>query len=179
MPLCQVRFFQLTSPASKPYGSTELGSLYIDDDGGPSYWWRDKRIAKLQTVLGTTSVELTVQSRIFDIVGHQEPEVLERLENDIAESRIRDLSNADSLLEQCADREDRRRRRRQRLLRIRQGLFTVGFALILLTTRADMAPWRSYIWSAAAATLVISVLAFGKEIGDYLGQRELRRLRNQ
>jgi len=179
MPICQVRFFRLTSPAATPYGSTELGSLYIDDDGGPSYWWRDKRIAKLQSLLGSTNVALAVQSRIFEIVGRQEPEVLERIERAVARSRMADLDNADSLLEQFAQREDRRRWFRQTLLRMTQGIFTVGFALLILSSRADMSSWRPYLWIAAVLTFVVSVFAFGRDVGDHLGQRELRKLRDE
>jgi deoxycytidine triphosphate deaminase len=178
MPICQVRFLKLTSPAAQPYGSTELGSLYIDDDGGPSYWWRDKRIATLQTILGNTNVSASVQSRIFQIVGKQEPEVLERLERTAASTRMADLDNADSFLDQFAEREERRRRIRQVVLRIAQGLFTVGVTLLVLSTRDDLAAWRYYLWGASVVTFVVSIIAFGRDVGDHLGQRELRRLRS-
>jgi deoxycytidine triphosphate deaminase len=57
LPICQVRLVRLTNLAARPYGDPALQSIYLDDDGGPSYWWRDKRIKKLHAVLAERMVE--------------------------------------------------------------------------------------------------------------------------
>src|SRR5208337_5350450 len=80
IPICQLILIKLTSLPSRLYGTEELQSKYMDDDGGPSYWWRDKRIRALQQVFTEKSVELFVQERILEKIGIQEPEIIERFE---------------------------------------------------------------------------------------------------
>src|SRR5947209_7417415 len=79
-PICQLRIMRLSSEAERPYGSPALQSIYVNDDGGPSYWWRDKRIKLLHAALAERSVEHSVQKEIYDTIGPREPEVIERLE---------------------------------------------------------------------------------------------------
>lgn len=51
VPICQLIFIQVSSHPERLYGERELSSKYMDDDGGPSYWWRDKRVKELQAAL--------------------------------------------------------------------------------------------------------------------------------
>ena len=78
LPVCQVRFGALSTPAKRPYGDPGLGSIYVDDDGGPSYWWRDKRIRQLHDRLAERSVDVRIQKQLETSVGTREPEVIER-----------------------------------------------------------------------------------------------------
>src|SRR5205085_4347843 len=48
IPICQLILVRLSSTPTRVYGDRELSSKYMDDDGGPSYWWRDKRIKSLK-----------------------------------------------------------------------------------------------------------------------------------
>jgi deoxycytidine triphosphate deaminase len=60
LPICQVRFVKLTDLAERPYGHEDLQSKYVNDDGGPSYWWRDKRIKALHERLSERVVEVRI-----------------------------------------------------------------------------------------------------------------------
>ena len=61
LPICQLMLIPLSSSPEKTYGAAELQSKYMDDDGGPSYWWRDKRIQNLHKLLAQRSVEDRIQ----------------------------------------------------------------------------------------------------------------------
>jgi deoxyribodipyrimidine photolyase len=37
----------------------------MDDDGGPSYWWRDNRVQSLQRTFSEKVIQLYVQERLF------------------------------------------------------------------------------------------------------------------
>src|SRR4051794_14711299 len=42
LPICQLLLVKVHGTVARPYGHAELGSLYVEDDGGPSFWWRDR-----------------------------------------------------------------------------------------------------------------------------------------
>jgi deoxycytidine triphosphate deaminase len=46
--LAQVCFIRLSSNPTKTYGHDDLGSKYIDDDGGPSRYWKDYTVETLR-----------------------------------------------------------------------------------------------------------------------------------
>ncbi|TAL51157.1 dCTP deaminase [Patescibacteria group bacterium] len=109
IPVCQLVLVKLSSEPDRAYGARELSSKYMDDDGGPSYWWRDKRIRGLQKAIGEHDVAQHIQDAILDIVGHREPELIERFESTVNRMRVGELSNADDVLDRFARYEDHRR----------------------------------------------------------------------
>ena len=182
LPICQLRVVKLTSPSLRVYGDVALQSKYLDDDGGPSYWWRDKRVTELQKVLGRIQVEQNIQEEIFALVGQQEPEVIERLERMLDRVHASVLQNADTVLEEFAKREDRRRTRRRMGINIARALFTVPFATALWTltwylSARPFSGWHYGAWAVAASALIASLYGSKVEVGDHLGSAELRRLR--
>ncbi len=44
LPLCQLMLIPLSGLPERSYGEPELESKYINDDGGPSLWWRDRLV---------------------------------------------------------------------------------------------------------------------------------------
>jgi hypothetical protein len=44
----QLCLVELSQDAEKPYGSSGIGSKYIEDDGGPSKYWLDKTVSELR-----------------------------------------------------------------------------------------------------------------------------------
>lgn len=176
LPICQVRFIPLTDHAERPYGDPALGSIYVDDDGGPSYWWRDKRIQRLHDTLAKNSVHERTQRALYERIGQREPEVIERLEKRIATSRIKDLQNCDSILDDFSASEEKRRTLRRWTINILRGLFTVGFAAILgsLWKLPPLHWWHFVIWVAAALLISVSIAAYKTEVGEHFGEAELR-----
>lgn len=47
LPLCQLFLMPLTGEVSDSYESDRWSSKYIDDDGGPSVWWRDALVERI------------------------------------------------------------------------------------------------------------------------------------
>lgn len=175
-PICQLRMVKLTSEADRPYGDPALQSIYVNDDGGPSYWWRDKRIRLLHAALAERSVEYSVQREIYDIIGPREPEVIERLENYIANQRTGDLHNARSILEGFSHKDERRRTRRYWFINLARGSFTIGItASLWVANKQPVRYWHFIVWACALCLVAVSIYAFRTEPGDHFGAAELRK----
>ena len=177
VPICQIRLVKLTSIPARLYGKQELQSKYMADDGGPSYWWRDKRIRQLHSALGKVDVSLGVQQDILKIVGKQEPEVIERLENHVDKMMVSELENASSALERFAKSEDRRRL----LRRIAISSLRAIFPLLLATSLGSLFArpftyWHYSLWAATVLSIPISFMGLQRQVGDHLGRPELRKL---
>jgi deoxycytidine triphosphate deaminase len=174
IPLCQLRIVRLTGDAQRPYGHHSLNSLYLNDDGGPSYWWRDKRIQALHAKLSELSVELRIQQDLNAAIGHREPEVVERLEKAIDHLHLSELQDAATILEAFAKREERRRTIRRWAINLSRGLFPVSIgASLWLVNKPPFQWWHYGLWVAAAAAILLSLYAFRTEVGDHFGRAEL------
>jgi deoxycytidine triphosphate deaminase len=176
LPICQVRFVQLTGLAEHPYGDPALQSIYLDDDGGPSYWWRDKRIKKLHDLLAERLVEERIQRHLYLSIGQREPEVIERLERHVERTRVAEVHNAEELLEEFSAKEDRRRNLRRWAVNLARGSFTIGItaSLFVANKLPPLRWWHLATWVAGLCLIALSVYAFRTEIGDHFGAAELR-----
>ena len=181
LPVCQMRLFQLTSPPERHYGEEELQSKYMEDDGGPSYWWRDKRIRQLHRKLGQVDVGLATQNQILGLIGDQEPEVVERLERLLSHMQLGKLDNADSVLESFAKKEERRRLTRRLLINGARAACPLLLGVGLGSLFAQPFGWWHYmLWVGAGLSLPISVYAVTRSVGDHFGRDELEQaLRRQ
>lgn len=176
LPVCQLRLVQLTGPALRPYGHATLHSTYVNDDGGPSYWWRDKSIKRLHALLAERLVEERIQRALYAAIGPREPEVIERLERRVARMRVDELHNTDDILETFAQSEERRRTLRRWAINVSRGSFTIGITASLWV--ANKLPplqwWHVATWCGACALLLLSGYALRTEVGDHFGSAELR-----
>lgn len=111
IPICQLMLIRLSGRPERLYGERELQSKYIDDDGGPSYWWRDKRIRRLQDRLKEFDIILRIQEEILEKIGAQEPEVIERFEKFITKLSIDEFENVEYILEKFLEHEEKLRKR--------------------------------------------------------------------
>jgi len=179
LPICQVRFVKLTDLAEKPYGHPDLQSKYLNDDGGPSYWWRDKRIKKLHTLLSEKLVEERIQRELEQSIGSWEPEVIERLERLVAGMRMDEMQSVDSVLERFGEKEDRRRSFRQWAINVSRASFTVGIAASLWVANKLPPPhwWHWAVWCGSLILVTLSIYAFRTEVGAHAGVRDLQESR--
>lgn len=176
LPICQARVAHLSSDVDRPYGTVSLGSLYTDDDGGPSYWWRDKRVKALHDRLYQKSVESKALTKINKLLVDQEPEVVERLEKYVDKAPAYVLCNSDEFIETFATREGRRRLIRTWSINLSRGLFTVTISASLwLYTQSPRQNWHYALWSASFLFLVASIYAFSVEVGDHFDAKALRK----
>ena len=180
IPICQLVLIPLSSQPERVYGDTTLSSKYMQDDGGPSYWWRDKLIKKLQQALGEHDVELRVQNEIFQHLGPCDPELLERFENFVRKATSTTRANAHELLQTFAKAEDRRQFRDSLL----HGLFVgAGPTLVAASIGSLFSQpfgqttysWMHFgLWALSAMAVAGSLLAYRHELGEYLTAKRLQ-----
>jgi len=89
---------RLSSAPRRVYGSDTLKSKYINDDGGPSYWWRDQMIDSLLKELGRSDIVPDLQERLLTRTGVPPDGVLERLGVFVATKPSDAFGNIDELL---------------------------------------------------------------------------------
>ena len=173
IPICQLILIRLSSQPQHVYGDRELSSKYMDDDGGPSYWWRDKRIKRLKAAFGEQSIEEAMQRALLDRIGPCEPELIDRFESYIRRARVADITNSPDLLDLFAKCE----RREQLKARVIRGTM-IGVAPILIAASigslfSQPFGWISYGWLHYALWLVtllavpVSVVGLRMHEGQY------------
>lgn len=180
IPICQLILIRLSSRPTHLYGERQLSSKYMDDDGGPSYWWRDRRIEQLQQALGEHDVTERIQNQILQLLGPQDPELVERFERMIRQLPKAKFTHADQILESFAKQEDNASFR----ARLSRGI-QVGLAPLLVATSigslfSQPFGWQRYgwlhytLWILTAISIPVSLLGYKRELGEYFGVKQLR-----
>jgi hypothetical protein len=117
-----------------------------------------------------------IQRTLYATIGPSEPEVIERLEKRVAETKMAELNNAEALLDDFAASEERRRSFRRWTINLARGSFTVGVTASLWV--ANRLPplrwWHVAAWLGSACLVALSIYAFRIEVGDHFGAAELR-----
>jgi len=170
--ICQLMLIPLASQPERSYGDAELRSKYINDEGGPSLWWRDARVEQLQERLGRANAHEAIQREIVNRVRFQSTEVLARFQHDIDRKRIGEIENAAQVLDEFARREDRRRL-----------IDTIALATPLLfaggvvaSVFAAFGVWTVVLIVTTALSSVGAFLAYERRDDGYLGTSDLRAL---
>lgn len=105
IPICQLMLIKLSGVPERLYGVEELQSKYTDDDGGPSHWWRDKRIKSLQKKFAELDIIFDIQENILSTLGVNEPDTIKRFEYFISKLAKDDISNKDIIIKKFSDHE--------------------------------------------------------------------------
>jgi deoxycytidine triphosphate deaminase len=108
--ICQLKLVKLSSKPERTYGQADLASKYVNDDGGPSFWWRDRQVQSLQRRLGEVHAPTRLVQEIVEIVRFEDPELLARFQSFVRRQRVEQLENADVVLDRFSKRETWRRR---------------------------------------------------------------------
>lgn len=178
IPICQLKLVKLSGIPQRLYGERELQSKYMDDDGGPSYWWRDKRIKRLQKTFGDVDVSIAIQRDVLDTIGIQEPEVLERFDNCVREKRVCDIENAETLLDEFAKDENQRKLRDSLAKNALTSLFPFFLAISVGSfLEQPIGFWHYLFWLITCVSGPISYFALRYELGSYLTSKELWHIR--
>jgi hypothetical protein len=170
---------KLSSIPSKFYGEEELHSKYMDDDGGPSYWWRDKRIRSLQDALSEKSVELFVQEKILGKIGIQEPDIIERFEVLVEKKPQISSENAELLINEFTKSEDRLRVKDKIVKGICNISFPVMVGASIRLALPPVAPHHYILWCVTAISLYLIFWAWKEPPKLYLGTQELAELKDK
>lgn len=173
LPICQLMIIRLSSLPDRTYGDEELASKYVNDDGGPSYWWRDQAVVELHKRLGSSNVPMGIQNEIVELVRFEDAEMLERFERFVGRSRVRKVDNADAVLDEFARKESRR----QWLDRVAAFPFAAGFAISVGLLALPYETWHVAAWIATAALAPFALYSLSRRDAPYLVPRELEALR--
>lgn len=175
LPICQLMLVPLSSAPERTYGDEELASKYVNDDGGPSYWWRDRMVKALHEELGSANVPVGIQNEIVELVKFEDPEMLGRFERFVAKKRIGQVDNAQTVLDDFAGAESRRRW----LDRAVGFPFVVllAWSINLLTT--GYTPWHLAVWLVASLSALGAIYAVNHRDAEYLDRRALSKLRSK
>jgi deoxycytidine triphosphate deaminase len=168
--ICQLMLVRLGSEPERSYGDAELGSKYINDEGGPSLWWRDARVEQLHLRLGRANAQEAIQQEIVNRVRFQSTEVLARFQRDVDRKRVGNLENAEQTLEDFARRESRRRLVDNVVL-ASPLLFASG---VIASLFAAFDTWTLVFLVATALSLVAAFVAYERRDDGYLTREDLR-----
>lgn len=175
LPICQLMLIRLSSPPERTYGDEELASKYVNDDGGPSYWWRDKNVERLHMRLAGANIPIGIQREIVDLVRFEDPELLERFERFVGRRRIGRVDNVDSVLDAFASSEGRRKW----LDRACGAPFALAFAISAGLLTVAYEPWHVLVWILTALAVIGLIYAVDRRDAAYLDKRALTSLRAQ
>lgn len=172
--ICQLMLIPLSRRPSKVYGTPSLRNKYMNDDGGPSFWWRDKTVKSLLDLLGPPGASDDLQQAILDRIGVPADEVLGRLEHYVASRPIGTYSNAEDLLSEFARLEDRRRMIETTLRGFGKGSLPVTASASLGSLLAQpIGGAHILLWILTALSVPLAIAAFMSGPKEYLGKREL------
>jgi deoxycytidine triphosphate deaminase len=172
--ICQLKLVRLSSVPERTYGQADLASKYVNDDGGPSFWWRDRQMRALQQRLGEVHAPTRLVQEIVDIVRFEDPELLARFQAFVRKQRLEQLENSDTLLESFATREMWRRR----IDRASIATFpvflggTIGSVFVV-----PIGALHIVIWILTALSFAVALRGVAQTDTDYLGRRELNQAR--
>jgi len=173
LPICQLMLVPLTSEPERSYGDEALASKYVNDDGGPSYWWRDRSVKRLHDRLGGANVPIAIQNEIVSLVRFEDAEMLTRFERFVSRKRTGQVDNSETLLEEFAGREAWRRW----LDRAAAFPFLALFALSIGLLTIPFEIWHVALWAATLFSSAGAIYAVNRRDGEYLDRRSLTALR--
>lgn len=181
-PLCQLLIVKLDQAPERDYAQRS-DRKYINDIGGPSYWWRDALMRELRESLSKANLGSRAYDDLEELLSNADDEellgVLSRLE-DLLERPPRSYGSADEMLDDFADREGRLRRRNHFVGFIFSWIWTValGFAA---ATWLSATPLALRVASAivAAGSLAVIPRGFSLGKGAYLDSLRLEALRRE
>lgn len=167
---------QLTSTAERPYG---IENKYRDDDGGPSYWWRDKMIDELIANHGESSLPPGIQQKLQSLFATSSltSDQLMRLYRFLGSRKSADLTNWNELIDDFARKEGRRSKVATIL---RRGVPTAATLAVGALLSFVVIPWSGWHVAAAVVSVVLvpcAVLIAISRKPDYLDAPKLLALR--
>jgi len=171
--ICQLMLVPLASEPARGYGDAELRSKYVNDNGGPSLWWRDARVEQLQMRLGKTNAHEAIRQEIVEKVRFESTEVIARFQRDIDRERVGRIENVNQVLARFATRENRRRLLDRCLI----GLPAL-FGAAWIASALDLFDLAWFVLLGLfLASLLPALLAYERRDDGYLGPHELRALK--
>jgi len=126
--ICQLLVMKTSSPSVCPYSNS---AKYADDEGGPSKFWMDDSLAKLQDSIGHRQLPQNMQNQFLEAFGYADPDLMDRFSDYITMLRADEITNARDVMEHFADLDTKRNARAKKwIIACRVfGFLTFGSAL--------------------------------------------------
>lgn len=177
IPICQLIFIKLSEVPERLYGVEELQSKYMEDDGGPSYWWRDKRIKSLQETFQKKDIALNVQENIFSSLGVNDPDTIYRFEKFAFKLNKGDISNTDWILQKFTKKEKMVQRLEDFFIRGTQVIFVIlsGNSLRLIFTDTPIGFGKIFAWCVTFLVGILFVYTFFYDKKNYFTPDKLEK----
>lgn len=175
LPISQLVLISLSKRPVQIYSDREPKSKYMNDDGGPSVWWKDELVQDLHKFLATQNIGIPLQDELLQKIGIHEPELILRFEKFVERRKSVEMTNADDLLHEFAKVEDRKRMLKKILKKI-LCMFAITFAIPISIMIFFLPP---YTWQHFGGFLLCLSFAFAGAIawflpiGEYFGIVEL------
>jgi deoxycytidine triphosphate deaminase len=175
-PICQLMLIPLHSDPRRAYGQEDLNSKYVNDDGGPSFWWRDKQMARLHERLTELSMPAGLEGKVLSIVRFEDPELLARFQRFVRRSRVGELQDADSLLGRFSTTEIRRKWWDRGCVGAFPLLLAASLGSLLETPIGTL---HYVLWVATVLAGPVSLRGIALSDTDYLDRRALNAARSR
>lgn len=159
LPIAQIFIIPLSSPANLDYTDrVKFKSKYMDDDGGPSYWWRDALVKRIYRDYLSHRIDQAAIARLGDQISKLDDGGIFRLEKFIADRKIGEISDVDDLISSFANAE----KTAKRMYQARQW-FPRLFVAVLLPTSLGAIYYTDHFkvihWILFGLTLISGVWA--------------------
>lgn len=98
-PLAQIFLIPLSSPAEEHYADrTKFKSKYMNDDGGPSYWWRDAMVQQLYQSYLSKRVDQEAIDKLKNSLDKLDDDGVFRFEHFMRKQQFGEITNVDDLI---------------------------------------------------------------------------------
>lgn len=177
-PLCQLMVIQLADAPDRDYSNRD-DRKYLNDLGGPSYWWRDRIMREMRD-----NLPVDIGDRLIDeldaLVGGAEEDLLERLEAFIIGTKQRQYGSAEEMLDEFARVEERSRKRWHSAQFAREWAWTALVAVLLTLLAATVPHWVIGLSAVVAGlSVVLALVSASREPGTFLTPAVLGELRRK
>lgn len=109
LPMCQLLLIPISGTIESEYKDIKFGSKYFNDDGGPSFWWRDDLLKKIEESDGKEGVAEAALRKFSEKIHAFDDDGLFRFNRYIDQASRDDLTNPDALLNSFERLEKRKK----------------------------------------------------------------------
>jgi deoxycytidine triphosphate deaminase len=167
--MCQIIVVSLSSLPDGEFGVGKYASSYQNDDGGPSFWWRDKVFQAIRDDYENKISEDSI-NELIKVFQKVDDDGLNRFKVFLSKIDTGNISNSSDILSAFANRE-KRKSRKQRVIKGVLSMLQialVGSSIKLLLDYPNYTTIHYIFWAIVVATLPFSIwFVFSREEKKY------------
>lgn len=174
IPICQLHIIPLSNESNRIYGHEELYNKYMNDNGGPSHWWRDKFIRDLCESLRKHNLPDVIFNKFLSIMSPEDTEIIRRFDKFISTKQVDEITNYEDLMSGFIQKERKRIVFRKMVKSVSVGLFpSLLFLSIELSWRKEFDFSLYLLWSLTILSLFFCIWgSFYFKVGKSFEQSE-------